>query len=343
MKYAGPIIALFALVTGTALLAGCPQQQPEAPSPTPPPPPSDDQQPSDTDSSKGWPRTFTDAMGEKVTLQEPPERVISLSTGFTETIFAMDVGDRLVGRTSFAEYPPEAREVKSVGGMINPSLEAIVGQEPDLVLTVRGTPADVIASIRRAGIPVIAHDPRTIDDVLTSIRDLGRYLGVEEDANRLAEDLRERVEAVEARGQAIATSQGRPSVLFTIQADPVFVAGEGSFVDDMIHRAGGINAATLIEGQNGGQWPSLSLEAVVELSPDIIVTSMETGEGEPIDGEKKLSGLSGWKDLRAVEDGRVYTIDPDLSARAGPRLIDALEQMADIIEDAVGGGEPGDG
>ncbi|MFO8079931.1 MAG: helical backbone metal receptor [Armatimonadota bacterium] len=330
MKRITGSLALIIVVAATTLLTGCPSELP--PPAVEPPEPSDE--------AADWPRTFTDAMGEEVTLEAPPRRVVSLSTGFTEAIFAMGAGDLLVGRVSFADYPPEARDVASVGGVTDPSLEAIVEQEPDLVLTVRGTPQDVVKSIRRAGIPVIARDPTSIDEVLDCIRDIGRYLGVEDDADELADDLAARVEEAAERGEMVAIRPGRASVLFVVSLDPVFVAGEGHFVDDMIWTAGGINATTLVEGGNGGQWPSFSLETVVELDPDIVVVAMMLEEdlGE-MDGIEALSDQPGWKDLSAVERGHVYTINPDTALRAGPRLADALERMVEIIEDAVGGGE----
>lgn len=330
-------IALIVIAAALVGLCGCPRDA-GSPARQPVEPPA----PSAGDADTGaWPRTFKDDLGETVTLAEPPERVISLSTGMTEAIFAMGAGARLVGRTDFCEYPPAVRDVPSVGGMTSPSLEAIVAREPDLVVTVRGTPQDVMTSIRRTGVPVIARDPTTVAEVIAMIRDLGRYLGVEEDANALADRLSRRVEAVTRSVQMRAHRQGRPSVLFVIELDPVFVAGEGHFVPDMIELAGGVNATALLHGAEGDQWPNLSLEAVVELDPDVIVTAIEDDEGEPVDGAALLADRPGWRDLDAVQGGRVYSLDPDLAVRAGPRLIDALERMAQIIEDALAGGESG--
>ncbi|MGI5819340.1 MAG: ABC transporter substrate-binding protein [Armatimonadota bacterium] len=327
------LLAFMLLPTALLMIAGCP----------PAPPPMTPEEPSPSDELDGWPRTFTDALGEEVTLEQPPRRIVSLSTGFAEAIFAMGAGERLVGRVTFADYPPEIQQVPAVGGMIDASLEAIVAQEPDLVLTVRGTPREVVDSIRRAGIPVIARDPTSIDEVIECIRDIGRYLGIEEDADELADGLSTRVEAVRERGDALASGQGRPSVLFVVGLDPVFVAGPEHFVDDMIFQAGGINAGALVTGESAGQWPSLSMEAVVELSPDIVVIAMMDQEDwAEIDDGRRLADQPGWGRLSAVEGGRVFTLDPDLAVRAGPRLIDALEQMAEIIEDAVAGG-PRDG
>lgn len=335
------IVGVATFLTALALLTGCAREEP---SPiTPPGPAPEVQQSEQTDAASDWPRTFSSALGEEVRLETPPERVISLSTGFTEAIFAMGAEELLVGRVTFADYPPETSEVPTIGDMISPSLEAIVEKEPDLVLTVRGTPRDVLDSIRRAGVPVIARDPTSVDEVVACIRALGRYLGRESDANELADGLAARAGAVEEKGKALATGQGRPSVLFIVGLDPVYVAGEEHFVDDMIEKAGGINAATLVDGINGDQWLNLSMEAVVEVNPDVIVVAMMHKEDwEAIDPAGVFEGKPGWEDLSAVRGGRVYKINPDIAVRAGPRLFDAMEQMEQILRDAVGGG-PGDG
>lgn len=311
------------------MVGGCPEPDTEPSLPV-----EDTQPPAAAD----WPRTFTDALGEEVTLQQPPQRVVCLSTGFTEAIFAMGAGDRLVGRVIFAEYPPEVLEVPSVGGMIDPSLEAIAELEPDLLLTERGTPQDVIESIRRAGVPVLAQDPKSVDEVLWCIREIGRYLGVEDDANALADQLEARAEAATERGNAIASGEGRPSVLFVVSIEPVFVAGTGHFVDDMIDRAGALNAATLMDETSQDQWPSLSLEAIVELDPDIVVIAMMLEEElSEVGGVEAFADRPGWSELPAVKEGRIYTINPDWAVRAGPRLFDAMEQMVEIVESGLSG------
>lgn len=329
--------ATFVLLIAT-LLAGCARQA-ELPEIDPSIAPTPEHASAESD----WPRTFTDALGNEVTLYHPPERIISLSTGITESIFAMGAGDRVVGRLHFSTHPPEVLDVPSVGGLVDPSLEVIVSQEPDLVLTERGTPRDIIDSIERLGIPVIAYDPVGIPEVLEMIREVGRCLGVDEEAHALVARLEERIEALSVQVFERAR-QGRPSVLFVVGLDPVFAAGGGHFVDDMITTAGGINAVTLLERNNNGeQWPSLSLEAVVSLDPDIIVIAMMLQEDlEATNVSEAIDSQPGWNRLSAVEGDRVYTLNPDLALRAGPRLFDALEEMNEIIEDALSGGV-GDG
>ncbi len=321
---------VLSLLMPVLLVAGCPR-------PVEPPPTEEPVE--DPTLEPAWPRVFTDALSNEVTLDRPPERIISLSTGITEAIFAMGAGERVVGRIHFSDYPPEVRDVPSVGGLVDPSLEAIVNLEPELVLTERGTPTDVIDAIERVGIPVLAYDPISISEVLSLFREIGRVLGVESDANRLSERLAHRVEEVSDRIFERTIREGRPSLLFVIDLDPVFVAGEEHFVDDMIDTVGAVNAAMLVQGKNSGQWPSLSLEAVISLDPDIVITAIEDDSGEMVEGSAMLAERPGWRELAAVREGRVYSINPDLAVRAGPRLFDAIEQMEEIISDALSGGE----
>ncbi len=284
-----------------------------------------------------WPRTFTDDLGAEVTPLAPARRVVSISPGLTEAIFAIGAEDRLVGRSDFCYYPPEALEIPSVGQLIDPSIERIVGLEPDLVLVIRGTPRETIDSLRSAGVPVIAHSLSSLEDVIETVRELGRYLGEEEAADAVAEGLTARMKAVEERTERVLAEAGaqRPSVLFTVQVDPVFVAGEGSFVDDMIEIAGGRNAVAEMGGGQLSPWPQISLEAVVEADPDIVAAAFEGHVDEGVDPLAVLRTRTGWQELTAVREGRVYALDPDLTTRAGPRLLDGLEAMAEITHSVV--------
>ncbi|MEA3400356.1 MAG: helical backbone metal receptor [Armatimonadota bacterium] len=289
-----------------------------------------------------WPRTFTDDLGAEVTLPAAPQRVVSLAPGFTEAIFAMGADDRLVGRSDFCYFPSQALELPSVGSLISPSIEKIVGLEPDLVLVIRGTPRDVVQSLRDAGVPVIARSLEDLDEVITSMRDLGRYLGIEDRADALAGKLQTRREAVAERSAEVFADARRPDVLFVVEVEPVFAAGPGCFVDDMIRIAGGMNAAAEAAGETGSPWPQLSLEAVVDADPDVIVASLEGHVDEPGGALATLRQRTGWRELTAVREGRVFEADPDLMVRAGPRLIDGLERLAEIIHGvALEGAENG--
>ncbi len=333
--HARAAILAAAILAAAILVGGC-----ERPPESPPGPLTPLDRPAAAEDESEWPRTFNDDLGGEVTLDGPAERVVSIAPGLTEAIFALDAEDRLVGRSDFCYYPPEALKVPSVGGTVNPSVEAVVGLEPDLVLVIRGTPTEVIESLRGAGLNVMAHGPSTLSEVIEDVRALGRYLGIESRADRLADELARRRDAVAGRGRAMLTGGRRPTVLFVVEVEPVFAAGPGSFVHDMIELSGGAN---VVAGSGGevSPWPQLSLEAVVDLDPDIIVAALEghTGEAGAL---AMLRDRDGWRELTAVQKRRVFDVDPDLMVRSGPRLIDGLERMAEIVRQ-VAGGEPADG
>ncbi len=279
----------------------------------------------------GWPRSFVDDLGVEVTLSAPPMRIVSLAPGFTETLFAIGAGDRVVGRTDFCDAPPAALEIESVGGLVTPSIEKIVSLEPDLVLVIRGTPADVVDALRRAGLPVIARDMHTLSDVLAGIRDVGRYLGMESEADALGDELEARRAAVVQQTESLFAARARPEVLLLVSIKPIFAAGEQSFAGDIIALAGGENAAGGPELADAGPWPQLGLEAIIDRDPDILVLAWEHHHaGEALSADE-LAETPGWRELSAVRNGQVYEVDPDPLSRAGPRVVDALEQLARII------------
>lgn len=320
------LITMIAVTIGVGSLTGCP---PRGTEPVLPPEEIVDlESPGD----QPWPRTFSDDLGAQVTLDGPPQRIVSIAPGLTEAIFMLGAGDRVVGVTEFCDYPPEAKTREVIGGMTNPSVEKIVSLQPDLVLITRGAPIEVINSLREAGLAVIGKDPKTVREVIDDLRDLGQYLGIEEQAERTATSLEERLEAVVARGREIFGQAGGPRVLMVIGLEPVFVAGPGSFGDDIIRLCGAVNPVGGTEGEQVSAWPQYSLEKIVEQNPDIIISTLQSHEVEVGATLTRLRETPGCRDLKAVEQGRVYDIDADLLLRTGPRLLDGLEATAKVIQ-----------
>ncbi len=328
-----PVSIVIVCVIALFVLPGCPGNQGAASHQ----PPAGASAP-----AAGWPRAFTDDLGVEVTLSAPPQRIVSLAPGFTETLFAIGAGDRVVGRTDFCDEPAAALDVESVGGLVNPSIEKIVGLEPELVLVIRGTPADVIDSLRRTGLPVIARDTRTLADALSAIRDLGRYLGMEAEADALADRLQARREAVESEAREFFAARAPPEALLVISIDPLFAAGECSLAGDMLAITGAENAAGGPELADAGPWPQLSLEAIMDRDPDVIVLACDQHQAGDTPSADALARAPGWRDLSAVRRGQVYAIDPDLVSRSGPRLLDGLEQLAGFMKQGARGTD-GDG
>ena len=262
-------------------------------------------------------RWVEDQTGRRVDVPEHPQRLISLAPSITETLFALGLGESVVGDTDYCEYPPEAKLKPHVGAILNPNLEKIVALKPDLVL---GSPeanrretADRLAQL---GIPLYGVTAHSVDDMLRSLEDLGRVLGHEADSKKLAAGLRQRIDAVEKRVAPLR----RPKVLFVVWYRPLTTAGPNTFISDVIQRAGG----TSITENLLGEWPRLSLEEALRRDPDVILFPRAESFSPQLD---EFQQLPGWRDLRAVKNRRMFFIS-DAVIRPSPRLVDALEEVA---------------
>ncbi|HEV2492742.1 MAG TPA: cobalamin-binding protein [Terriglobia bacterium] len=265
-------------------------------------------------------RILTDETGRRVNVPEHPERLISLAPSITETLYALGLGDRLVGDTDYCDYPPEAKLKPHVGAVLNPSLEKIVALKPDLVLGIaEANRRETADQLDRLGIPLYGLTAHSLADTLRLITDLGRVLGDEAKAQALVASLARRIDAVEKR----VADQPRPKVLFVTWYRPLITAGPHTFVSDVIQRAGGVS----ISDDLHGDWPRMSLEEVLVRDPDVIVFPSDTSLSP---GPKEFAAMPGWKDLRAVKNHRMYFASEAI-IHPSPRLVDALEDVARIL------------
>lgn len=249
-----------------------------------------------------------------------PERIISLAPHVTETLFALGLGGRVVGVTSFCDQPPAARDLPKVGGFKGKSLEAIIALRPDLVIGTRdGNEEQLFQALDRLRVRTLAVQPSTVESAIASIREIGRAAGADEAGERLAASL----EAGLLRVREKTAGGHRPRVVFVYGRDPLVLAGPGTFADDLIRLAGGENIA----GDARVPYPRFSLEAVVARAPEVII---EGAMGSEVDGGSRLF-WSRLPSLPAVKSGRIELIDEDLIARPGPRIILGLEAVGRAI------------
>jgi iron complex transport system substrate-binding protein len=267
----------------------------------------------------------TDDFGCQVEIAEPPQRIISLAPANTEIIYALGLGDRVVGVTDYCNYPADVSEKETVGGYSTVDVETVVSLHPDLVIAADGNTEEVIDHLKGLGLTVISINPLDIDGILHDIEIIGRATGTEAEAEALVADMRGRMDAVQARHEAIANI---PSVAHVVWHDPIYVSGAKTFQDEQIALAGGRNAFPGIE-----EWGTVTLELFITTNPDIIIVN--SGSGMNDDGENVIYNFfmqeERLKNLDAVKNGRVYVIDSDLIDRGGPRIIDSLETVAQYI------------
>lgn len=268
------------------------------------------------------PGTITDDQGREVRLESIPVRLVSHVPSITETLFALGLGDKVVGVSEHSNYPEEALGKPKVGGYFTPSIEKIVALDPDLVLT--DGHADDIAQLEGLGIPFIVLQPKNIDGLLSNIELLGEVTGSQKKASELISDIERRINDV----VSAVNDASRPRVFYVFDAtDPTkpWTAGPGSFIDDLIRLAGGENVAA----QSMGPWIQFSMEELVSSDPEIII--VDSMMGTAVISPDEIRKLATWQKITAVEEDRIGLIDGDLVNRPGPRIVQGLEAIARII------------
>ncbi len=261
-------------------------------------------------------RELTDDAGRRVSLPARVDRVISLAPNLTEIVFAVGAGDRLVGRTSYCDYPAAAKNVTEVGDTLHPSLERIIALRPQVVLVSTASQLEVFTQqLQNQNIAVFVTDPKDLDGVFRSLDQIGRMLGQTEQAAQLVQKLRERTAAVE---QAVK-SQKPVRVFFQLSAKPLYTAGHDAFVTDLMRRAG----ADSVTADVPGAWPKYSDESALASKPEAII--LPTG-GSMGSGNSTLA--EALNQSPAVLHNRVYKLNGDHLVRPGPRAIDGLEEIA---------------
>jgi iron complex transport system substrate-binding protein len=247
------------------------------------------------------------------------QHIVSLAPSVTETIFALGFGDRLVGVTTYCNYPAEALKIPKIGGFMNPSLEAIVAKRPDLVIGVSSATDPVKArEMERLGLKVNLISLASVSDILSAIKSIARLLGNPDSGEKLARKITLQIERVKQR----VAPAPRRSTLLAVGLRPLVAVGGKNFIDELITLAGGENIA-----RDAAQpWLNLPDEYVVAKAPQVII---EAGMGS-----ERGESAKHWADLKsipAVKEGRVYTYASDTILRPGPRIGAALEEIARLV------------
>jgi len=253
-----------------------------------------------------------------------PQRIVSLTPALTEILFAVGAGDRVVGVTQYCDYPQEAKTKPKVGGYVNPSVETTLALKPDLVLVSPGPGnRDAALAMRRAGLRLEIVPAETLNDSLAAIEAVGRLVGAETRGRELAARVRERLNAVSRR----VAGAPRVRTLFCIQTDPIIAAGSDTLPAQLLELAGGSNVVGMT------RYPRLDVEAVAAARPELILQArMDVAAG---DAHIEEAFWKRWPSIPAVAHGRVVVLPDDLTLRPGPRVADAVEELAAILHGAT--------
>lgn len=271
--------------------------------------------------AQGEPREIVDGLGRTVRVEHAAQRVIALYGGFNEILDAMGIAQRIIARTSNETFPPSILNKPGIGTHMRPNLELITGLAPDLVLQLAGrkTAADTVRQLEERGIHVAAFHPSSFEELFDAIQKIGVLTGEEIAASRLVAEMNGRLSAVKSQ---LGTVQHRPSVFFEIRSPNLLCAGQGGIVNDVINRAGGRNCV-----QSERKIVRMGEEALVGLNPEVYVVQRGPMNTRP----QPLEERSLYRTLRAVQDGRVLLVDERLFSRPGPRLVEAVEQLARFL------------
>jgi len=304
---------LLSILMLTVFVVGCSSQNGEVAE-------SDESKTEKVVETPSFPLKLIDDAGREVEVKKEPERIISLAPSNTEILFALGLGDKVVGATDFCDYPEEAKSKDKIGGFSDPNIEKIIELKPDLILGT-GMHQKIIQQLEDVGLTIFILDPKGIDDVLKSIGTVGTLTGQTDASEKLVTEMNEKINEVKGK-VADLTNEQKPLVYYEVWNDPIMTVGPGALMYEIIEMVGGQNIAADFKEE----YPQLSLEVLIEKDPQVIIASAGS-----MSAPGKVKERKGWEDISAVKEGKVYIIDEDKVVRAGPRIADGLMDVARII------------
>jgi iron complex transport system substrate-binding protein len=256
------------------------------------------------------------------TLAAQPSRIVSTAPSITETLFALGLGDRVVGVSTYCHYPPEAASRPRIGTYLRPNVEAIVALRPDLVI-LQSLPNGAGPQLARMKLNVLEVDHGNLEYTFTAIQSIGNACGVGRRAAKLVMEMRSRLDAIRRR----TASAPRRSLVFIVgrtpgRIDGLIAVGKGSYLNELIEIAGGVNALA----GTPLPYPKISLEALLGMNPDVLVDMGDMADTTNVTEEHKQEVVALWgryPALKAVAAKRAFAVASDVFVVPGPRIVDA--------------------
>ena len=269
-------------------------------------------------------KIINDDLGFPYIMTSPPQRIISLAPNITEILFALDLGYKIVGVTRYCDYPEEALEKEKIGGMIDPNLEKTKALNPDLIIGFRGNPLRILKRLRSLHLPLFVLEMGTnLESVFLLIKKIGTITQKEKNAETLIQSLRKKYGKIQS---ALGNVQHKPKVFFSLHGVGLWTCGKDSFLNDLVIKAKGVNIA----GNIPRKWLHYNREQLIHENPEVIIILSKSQKEffkvkEWIKKEAHLGGI------KAVATDSIFFLDENLATRPGPRLIDALAELARIL------------
>ncbi len=272
-----------------------------------------------------FPVTITDGLGEKVVIEEKPEKIISISPQTTENLFAVGAGEQVIGVTTYADYPEEATKVDKIGTITEPNIEKIVAMEPDLVIAASVNKIETIERLKELNIKVAGFKADSVNIALENIKKIGKITGNQDIAEQVTAEMYIKISKMKNLIDKKLANNDRPKVFYELWSDPLYTAGVDNFIDDLIHMAGGFNIGRLAETQ----WPQFSLEKLLVEDPEVYISTPHSAEMRV--SKESIKNRERFKNITAIKNDRVHIIDQNIINRASPRLLIGLSQLTKAI------------
>ncbi|BFH16306.1 ABC transporter substrate-binding protein [Paenibacillus dendritiformis] len=270
-----------------------------------------------------YPLTVKDATGHEFTFDKAPERIISVSPAETESLFALGLGDNIVGVSDYDDYPAEASQKPKMGGITKPNEEAIIAAKPDVVFTGISMKEEAVNKFRELGIEIFKVEPKTYDDVISNIELYGLITDHQKEAKEITDQMKKVRDDV---AEAVKGVTEKKKVY--IEFSPGWTVGSGEFMNELIELAGGVNiAAADMTG-----WNQINEENIIKANPDVILFAKDLVDSETNKTlEDIIRGRSGWDNITAIKDNQLVGLDNNKLSRPGPRVAEALQDVAKAI------------
>jgi len=263
---------------------------------------------------------ITDDLGRQVSIEGSPSKIVSLAPSNTEILFALGLEDKVCGVTDNCDYPTEAGEKEKVGGYTEIDIERIIALDPDLILAEDMHKYEVIPMLEELGFTVVAIVPHSLQDVMDSIELIGSLTDTQDEAAQVVSGMQQRIKAVTDITEGLTEAE-KVKTLYILWHEPMMSVGSDTRIHELIEKAGGINIAAVA----GEGYPTLALEEIININPGVIIVDSDTSL-QFILNESRL------EEVDAVANGRVYSINPDLTNRPTPRIVEALEILTEMIQ-----------
>ena len=273
---------------------------------------------------EGQEKIIKDDLGFHYDMSAPPQRIISLAPNITEILFALGLGEKIVGVTRYCDFPEDAIKKEKIGGLVDPNPEKIIALNPDLIMGFRGNPLRILERLRNLSLPLFVLDTKTtIESLFPLIKKIGQVTHSEKRAELFAQSLRVRYENILTSLQNV---RHEPKVFLSLHGTGLWTCGSESFLNDLVHKARGVN----ITGNIPRKWLNYNREQLIHEKPEVIII-LSKSKKDFLKSRHWIRNEAHLEGIKAVTEDKILFLDENLATRLGPRLIQALEELSRLL------------